>query len=33
MAGKMKSKALKQVFGWVLLGVAMLIIVKDVIFG
>jgi uncharacterized protein len=33
MAGKMKSEALKQVFGWVLLGVAALIIVKDVILG
>ena len=33
MAGKMKSKAIKQVFGWVLLGVAALILVKDVILG
>lgn len=31
MAERMKSKAVKQVFGWVLLGVAALIIVKDVI--
>ncbi len=31
MASKMKSRAVKQVFGWVLLGVAALIIVKDVI--
>ena len=31
MAGKMKSRAVKQVFGWVLLGVAALIIVKDVV--
>ncbi|MGD8518024.1 MAG: sulfite exporter TauE/SafE family protein [Anaerolineae bacterium] len=31
MAGRMKSRAVKQVFGWVLLGVAVLIIVKDVI--
>jgi uncharacterized membrane protein YfcA len=31
MAGKMKSRAIKQVFGWVLLGVAALIIIKDVI--
>ena len=31
MAGRMKSHVLKQVFGWVLLGVAALIIVKDVI--
>ena len=31
MAGKMKSRAVKQVFGYVLLGVAALIIVKDVI--
>ena len=31
MAGRMKSRAVKQVFGWVLLGVAALIIVKDVI--
>ena len=33
MAGKMKSKAIKQVFGWVLLGVAALILVKDVLLG
>jgi uncharacterized membrane protein YfcA len=31
MASRMKSRAVKQVFGWVLLGVAALIIVKDVI--
>jgi len=31
MAGRMKSHAVKQIFGWVLLGVAALIIVKDVI--
>jgi uncharacterized membrane protein YfcA len=31
MAGRMKSQAVKQVFGWVLLGVAALIIVKDVV--
>jgi len=31
MAGRMKSRAIKQVFGWVLLGVAVLIIIKDVI--
>ena len=31
MAGRMKSHAVKQVFGWVLLGVAALIIIKDVI--
>ena len=33
MAGKMKSRSIKQVFGWVLLGVAALIIIKDVILG
>jgi uncharacterized protein len=33
MAEKMKSNAVKQVFGWVLLGVAALIIIKDVILG
>jgi uncharacterized membrane protein YfcA len=33
MAEKMKSRAVKQVFGWVLLGVAALIVVKDVILG
>jgi len=33
MAGKMKSQTVKQVFGWVLLGVAALIIIKDVILG
>jgi len=33
MAGRMKSHALKQVFGWVLLAVAALIIIKDVILG
>ncbi len=32
MAKRMKSRAVKQVFGWVLLGVALLIILKDVIF-
>jgi len=31
MAGRMKSRAVKQVFGWVLLGVAALIIMKDVV--
>ena len=31
MAMRMKSRAVKMVFGWVLLGVAALIIVKDVI--
>ncbi len=31
MAGRMKSRTVKRVFGWVLLGVAALIIVKDVI--
>jgi hypothetical protein len=31
MASRMKSRAVKQVFGWVLLAVAALIIVKDVI--
>jgi hypothetical protein len=31
MASRMKSRAVKQVFGWVLLSVAALIIVKDVI--
>ena len=31
MAERMKSRAVKQVFGWVLLGVATLILVKDVI--
>jgi uncharacterized membrane protein YfcA len=31
MAARMKSRAVKLVFGWVLLGVAALIIVKDVI--
>ncbi|MCD6475929.1 MAG: sulfite exporter TauE/SafE family protein [Anaerolineaceae bacterium] len=33
MAGRMKPKVVKQVFGWVLLGVAALIIIKDVILG
>ncbi len=33
MAGKMKSQTVKRVFGWVLLGVAALIIIKDVILG
>ncbi len=32
MAERMKSHTLKQVFGWVLLGVASMIIFKDVIF-
>lgn len=31
MAGRMKSRAVKNVFGWVLLGVAALILIKDVI--
>jgi uncharacterized membrane protein YfcA len=31
MAGRMKPRAIKLVFGWVLLGVAALIIVKDVV--
>jgi uncharacterized membrane protein YfcA len=31
MAGRMKSRTIKLVFGWVLLGVAALIIIKDVI--
>jgi uncharacterized membrane protein YfcA len=31
MAGRMKSRAVKRIFGWVLLGVAALIIVKDVV--
>ncbi len=31
MAGKMKSRAIRQVFGWVLLGVAALILIKDVV--
>ena len=31
MAGRMKSDAVKLVFGWALLGVAALIIIKDVI--
>jgi len=31
MASKLKSRAVKQVFGWVLLGVAILILVKDVL--
>jgi uncharacterized membrane protein YfcA len=31
MAGRMKSRAVKIVFGWTLLGVASLIIIKDVI--
>ena len=31
MADRMKSRAVKRVFGWVLLGVAALIIVKDVV--
>jgi len=31
MAGRIKSRTVKRVFGWVLLGVAALILVKDVI--
>jgi hypothetical protein len=31
MAGRMKSRTVKIVFGWVLLGVAALIIIKDVV--
>ena len=31
MAGRMKSRAVKLVFGWVLLGVAALILIKDVL--
>jgi uncharacterized membrane protein YfcA len=33
MAERMKSRSVKLVFGWVLLGVAALIIIKDVILG
>jgi uncharacterized membrane protein YfcA len=33
MASRMKSRAVKMVFGWVLLGVAALIIIKDVVLG
>ena len=33
MANRLKSNSVKLVFGWVLLGVALLIIVKDVILG
>lgn len=33
MAGRLKSRSVKLVFGWVLLGVAMLIIIKDVLLG
>ena len=33
MASKLKSRAVKQVFGWVLLAVAASIIIKDVILG
>lgn len=33
MAERMKSRAIKIVFGWVLLGVAALIIIKDVLLG
>ena len=33
MAERMQSRAIKLVFGWVLLGVAALILVKDVILG
>jgi len=31
MAERIKSRAVKRIFGWVLLGVAALIIVKDVV--
>jgi len=31
MAGRMKSRTVKRVFGWVLLGVAALIVIKDVV--
>lgn len=31
MAERIKSQAVKRIFGWVLLGVAALIIVKDVV--
>lgn len=31
MAGRMKSRAVRIVFGWVLLGVAALILIKDVV--
>jgi len=31
MAEQIKSRTVKKVFGWVLLGVAALIIVKDVV--
>jgi uncharacterized membrane protein YfcA len=30
MARRMKSRAVKMVFGWVLLGIAALILIKDV---
>lgn len=33
MAGRMKSRAVKRLFGWLLLGVAALIIIKDVVWG
>jgi uncharacterized membrane protein YfcA len=33
MADRMESRAVKRIFGWVLLGVAALIIVKDVLWG
>jgi hypothetical protein len=32
MAGRMKSRAVKKIFGWVLLSVAVMIIIKDVVF-
>ena len=31
MASRMKSRTVKRVFGWVLLGVAALIVIKDVV--
>lgn len=31
MAGRLRSREVEQVFGWALLGVAALIIIKDVI--
>jgi uncharacterized membrane protein YfcA len=31
MAGRLKSRAVKLIFGWVLLGVAALILIKDVL--
>lgn len=33
MAGRLKSRAVKLIFGWVLLGVAALILIKDVYLG